>query len=261
MWKLAGVDTNVDAARKSACATKILAAAEETDLRIDSHVLYSQAHPPEHLQAILARNRFDGAILVGQFSDLPADCPQIAGLVVPIGRLAEYLGHPKIRGVCCSLADGIPAGLDELTGRGIPLDLEVQPGQLSLVLRIAEQAPTLRIAIDHLGRPPFDAGPTTEWVRGMEAAARLPNVFCKVSGLLTGQRTPWAAAPLRPFVHHVFSVFGPGRLMFGSEWPACLPAATWKETLAAFTQSIGARSVEVREQLLGGTATRFYGLD
>jgi L-fuconolactonase len=229
-------------------------------LRIDSHVLYSQAHPPEHLQAILARNRFDGAILVGQYSDLPADCPRIAGLVVPIGRLAEHLGHPKLRGVCCLLSDGIPAGLDELARRGIPLDLELEPVQLPLVQRIAERAPTLRIAIDHLARPSFDSGPTTEWLRGMEAAARLPNVFCKVSGLLTGQRTPWAAARLRPFVQHVLSVFGPGRLMFGSEWPACLPAAMWKETLAAFTQSIGARTIEVREQLLGGTAASFYGL-
>jgi L-fuconolactonase len=158
------------------------------------------------------------------------------------------------------LAGGIPSGLDELARRGLPLDLEFQPGHLPLVQRIAEQAPTLRIAIDHLARPPFDAGPTTEWVRGIEAAARLPNVFCKVSGLLTGQRTPWTAAPLRPFIEHLLSVFDPSRLMFGSEWPACLPAATWKETLAAFTQSIGARSIEVREQLLGGTAASFYGL-
>src|ERR1019366_8869945 len=132
---------------------------------------------------------------------------------------------------------------------------------LPLVQRIAEQEPTLRIAIGHLARPRFDSTPAAEWLRGMETAARLPNVFCKVSGLLTGQRTAWTAAPLRSFVEHVLSVFGANRLMFGSEWPACLPAATWKETLAAFTQSIGARSIEVREQLLGGTAARFYGLD
>jgi L-fuconolactonase len=94
----------------------------------------------------------------------------------------------------------------------------------------------------------------------MAAAARLPNVFCKISGLLTGLRRPWAAAPLRPFVQHVLSVFDPNRLMFGSEWPACLPAAAWKETLAAFTQSIGVQSIEVREQMLGATAASFYGL-
>jgi L-fuconolactonase len=230
-------------------------------LRIDSHVLYSPLYPPEHLQAILTRNRFDGAMLVGQFPNLPVDHPHIAGLVVPMGRLAEYLNHPKLRGVCCRPAGGIPAGLDELARRGLTLDLELETGHLPVVQRIAEQAPTVRIAIDHLARPPFSSGLTAEWVRGMEAAARLPNVFCKVSGLLTGQPSPWTAAPLRPFVQHVLSVFDSSRVMFGSEWPACLPAATWKETLAAFTQSIGAHAIEVREQLLGGTAVRFYGLE
>lgn len=229
-------------------------------MRIDSHILYSPLHPLAHLQAILARNRFDGAILVGQFPEPPADGPHIAGLVVPVGRLADYLGHPKLRGVCCSLNDGIPSGLDELARSGLPLDVALEPVHLPLVERIAERLPTLRIAIDHLARPPFHSGPTTEWVRGMAAAARLPNVFCKISGLLTGLRRPWAAAPLRPFVQHVLSVFDPNRLMFGSEWPACLPAAAWKETLAAFTQSIGVQSIEVREQMLGATAASFYGL-
>jgi L-fuconolactonase len=90
---------------------------------------------------------------------------------------------------------------------------------------------------------------------------RLPNVFCKISGLLTEvEQLPWRAAPIRPFVQHALAVFGPERLMFGSEWPVRLPDVTWKESLAAFTQSIGAQSLEVREQLLGGTAREFYGL-
>ena len=68
------------------------------------------------------------------------------------------------------------------------------------------------------------------------------------------------AAPIRPFVQHALAVFGPRRLMFGSEWPVRLPDVTWKESLAAFTQSIGAHSMEEREQLLGGTAAEFYRL-
>lgn len=227
-------------------------------MRIDSHVLYSQAHPPEHLQAILARNRFDAAILVGEPPNAAADLPHIAGLVVPVKRLEEYRHHPKLRGVCWSLAQGIPAGLDALARLNIALDLELQPGQLSLIQRLADQAP--RLAIDHLAGPSFDSGPSAEWLSGMEAAARLPNLFCKISGLLTDQRTPWTAAPMQPYVRHALALFGPGRVMFGSSWPACLPTATWKETLAAFTQSIGAQPMEVREQLLGDTAARFYRL-
>jgi L-fuconolactonase len=71
----------------------------------------------------------------------------------------------------------------------------------------------------------------------------------------------WSAERLRPFVQHVLSLFGPDRLMFGSDWPVCTPAGTWKEVLAAFTQAIGPQSMEVRETLLGGTAGKFYGIE
>jgi L-fucono-1,5-lactonase len=71
---------------------------------------------------------------------------------------------------------------------------------------------------------------------------------------------PWKAEPLVPYVRHVLRAFGPRRVMFGSAWPACLPESVWKETLAIFTQAIGAQPLEVREELLGGTAGRFYGI-
>ena len=70
----------------------------------------------------------------------------------------------------------------------------------------------------------------------------------------------WEAEHLRPYVAHVLNLFGPERLMFGSDWPVCTLAGTWKEVLAAFTQCIGPQPIEVRERLLGGTAQEFYRL-
>jgi hypothetical protein len=231
-------------------------------LRIDSHVCFSPDHPPEHLQAILARNRFDGAILVVDTLPFPAAGPHIAGLIVRYcGALEECQSDARFRGICASLAGGIPGAAPELARRGLTLDLAMRPADFPPLLRLAEQLPDLRIAIDHLARPSFQHGPTEDWLRGMESAARFPNVFCKISGLLTEvEPLPWHATSIRPFVQQALSVFGPRRLMFGSEWPVRLPDVTWKESLAAFTQSIGAQSMEVREQLLGGTATEFYGL-
>jgi predicted TIM-barrel fold metal-dependent hydrolase len=231
-------------------------------LRIDSHVCFSPDHPPEHLQAILARNRFDGAILLVDTLPFPATGPHIAGLIArQCPDLEECQSDARFRGICASLAAGIPAAAPELARRGLTLDLAMRPAEFPALLRIAEQLPDLRIAIDHLARPSFPQGPTGDWLRGMESAARFPNVFCKISGLLTElEQLPWRAAPIRPFVQHALAVFGPRRLMFGSEWPVRLPDITWKENLAAFTQSIGAQSMEVREQLLGGTASEFYRL-
>jgi L-fuconolactonase len=164
--------------------------------------------------------------------------------------LDEYQHHPKFRGLIYSFDRKFPKGLDELVQRDIPLDVT----QLAAVLPLDDGWPALRLVIDNLGAP-FD----DDWARHLGEAAQLPQVCCKF-GLITGLLSPQDAATLRPYVQHALAVFGPHRLMFGSGWPVGLPAATWKQTLAAFTQSLGPLPVEVREQLLGGAAARFYGI-
>jgi L-fuconolactonase len=71
----------------------------------------------------------------------------------------------------------------------------------------------------------------------------------------------WKSDDLRPYVAHAMRVFGPDRLMFGSDWPVCILAGSWKEALAAFTQAIGAQPMEAREKLLGETAAKFYRIE
>ena len=166
----------------------------------------------------------------------------------------------RFRGVCCRIGGQVPEGLEELERRAVPVDLDVEVGQLPLVSQIADRFPRLRIAIVRLGNPRFDGRLDDEWARSVERAAKSPQAYMKVSGLLNGSPSQWSAASFRPYVQHALTVFGPGRVMFGSGWPRCLPAASWKETLAAFTQSIGPLPMEAREELLGGAARRFYGM-
>ena len=230
-------------------------------MRLDSHVCFSAEHPPEHLQAILARNRFDGAILVADNPPLPPTGPHIAGILVRAGDPGECAGDRRVRGLCTPIGAVTDALAADLTARGLTLDLEMRTADFAALRALASRFPELRIAIDHMARPAFEQAPSDEWLRGMESAGRLANVFCKISGLLTeAESLPWRAAPRQPFVRYAMAVFGPRRLMFGSEWPVRLPDVTWKESLAAFTQSIGAQTMEVREQLLGGTAAEFYGV-
>jgi L-fuconolactonase len=236
-------------------------------LRIDSHQYFTEQHPPEHLQPILERNRFDGSIVIGELAAGPApafvkgvvraiDCSQ-AGFEQ---RLDELQSDPLFRGVLVRCDGATPEGFKELARRDIPVDWETRPAQLAMLPRIVEAAPELRIVIDDLGRPSYGAALTDEWGRGMEEAAQFPLVYCKASNLIVHAPAPWKLADLQPFVRHALAVFGPRRVMFGSGWPGSLPAAGWKEALAAFTQSIGAQPMDVREELLGGTAARFYGL-
>jgi L-fuconolactonase len=226
------------------------------------------------LAPILKRNRFDGSVVVTKLETVEDTrwlLAQAAGhdfirgvvgwadLADPLlGRvLDEYQRHPKFRGVCYSCVDELPEGLRELARRGLTLDLHPH---LECVPRIAERFGGLRIVIDHLGRPGPVNTPFDQWARALETAAQSPQVYGKLSGLITGAPTQWRAEQFQPYARHALRVFGPERLMYGSDWPSYLPVGTWKEALAAFTQAVGAQSLETREQLLGGTAARFYQL-
>ena len=236
-------------------------------MRIDSHQYFTPQHPPEHLKPILARNRFDGSIVLDD-GPVPERHDFIKGVIhraepfdPKLGeRLDEWQRDPRFKGVRFTLAGALPWGLGELAHRGLSLDLEVDTAGLGLVPRMAEAAPDLRIAIDDLANPPYGTTMQEHWKHGMELAARCPLVYCKASNLIQRAPSPWKAVDMREFVQHALAAFGPGRFMFGSGWPGCLPQAGWKETLAAFTQSIGAQPIEVREQVLGGAAARFYGV-
>jgi L-fuconolactonase len=214
-------------------------------LRIDSHHSFTERYPLEHLAFILTRNRFGGSVLVGPAAWPVPDNAIVKAAIPPLDlhRLDDYLLHPKFAGLHHCFDSVMPDSLGELERRGIPLDAEAD---LPMIRRIADRYPALRIAI---------AGPPRgDWAHDLELVAETPNVYCKLTGLTRLEPSP------RPFVQHALAVFGPRRLMFGSGWPAYLPEFTWKASLAAFTQAIGAQPIEVREELLGGTATRFYKL-
>ncbi len=210
-------------------------------MRIDAHHSFSERYPLDHLGTILARNRFEGSILVGP----PVATPDFVRGIVVSGwdDLETCLAHPKVRGVV--VKDALPP-LDVLEARGLTVDIA---GGLAAVPGLAAAYPRLNIVIDHLGAPGTD-----DWAAEIDAAAQHRNVYCKLSGLAMLQPSA------RPYVQRALALFGPGRLMFGSDWPHGLPEYTWKQNLAAFTQAIGAQTIEVREQLLGGTAARVYGI-
>jgi predicted TIM-barrel fold metal-dependent hydrolase len=209
-------------------------------LRIDAHHSFSEQYTLAGLESILKRNRFEGSILVGPLIDTP---DFVRGIVVPTAEWRDDLTrHPKFRGIVTQ-AHGLRATV--LENLQIPVDIT---GALSAIPDLAARHPHLPICIDHLGAPPND-----DWPQLLEAAAQFPLVCCKLSGLAMFPNP-------RPYVQHALRLFGAGRLMFGSDWPNGLPSCTWKASLALFTQAIGAQSIETREQLLGGTAARFYGI-
>ncbi len=243
---------------------------------------------PEQLEPILTRNRFDGSVVVQAHTQLAetdwllelADAhPFIRGVVgwvdltdPGVGAALDRLQrHPKFKGVRHPvhdeadvnwlMRDDVLRGLAEMARRNLPYDLLLRPPHLPLVPRIAERVPGLRMVIDHIAKPLIATQKLDGWAQDLEAAARIPQICCKLSGMITEDDPARIKAErLRPYVTHVMSLFGPERLMFGSDWPVCLNAGSWKEVLAMFTQAVGPLPLQIREKLLGGTATEFYSL-
>jgi len=240
-------------------------------LRLDAQQFFASQHTPSHLESILRRARFDGSIATAQSEEenasllaAAAEHAYVKGVIACAGlnhpkldaALDSYQRHPFFRGVVgpdFRAGQENPPGLNCLERRGIPLDVAASAAGIPPLL---DRHPDLNIAIVNLGFPDGSEA----WFRGMERAAQSPRAYVKVSGLISSGGKRWTAAAVRPFVAHALTVFGPHRVMFGSDWPSCLPDSIWKETLAIFTQAIGAQSMETREWLLGESARAFYGI-
>jgi L-fuconolactonase len=243
---------------------------------------------PEDLKPKYERNRFDGSVVVQAtmqmeeawwLLELAVEHSFIKGVVAWVDLtspelpkvLDELQKQPRFVGVRHPvhdesddqwlLRDAVVDGLRELARRDIPYDLLLRPQHLPFIPELADRVPGLRMVIDHIAKPLIAQQVFEPWAQDMARVAEIPGMHVKLSGMITEARIPgWSAEDLKPYVKHVMSLFPPDRLMYGSDWPVCLLAGSYKATLAAFTQAIGAQLEPVRNEILGGTAVRFYGL-
>ena len=152
-------------------------------------------------------------------------------------------------------------GLRVLESHHVAYDLLVHTRHLKHVKTVAENCPELRLVVDHMAKPPVGSGEVKDWAKEIKAVAALPNVHCKLSGLVTeANHTSWGADDLRPFVECALEFFGPERLMFGSDWPVCLLAASYDQVLGAFKSLVDGLSDEERNRIFAENATEFYRL-
>ncbi|MEW1892174.1 amidohydrolase family protein [Streptomyces sp. NBC_00523] len=152
-------------------------------------------------------------------------------------------------------------GLAAVADAGLVHDLVILPHQLPAATRAAAALPGLVLVLDHAGKPPVATGRIRPWADDLRAFAALPNTVCKLSGLVTeADWDTWTPDGLRPYAETVIEAFGPGRLMFGSDWPVCRLAATYTEVLDTARALIQDLSEDERAAVLATTAERVYGL-
>jgi L-fuconolactonase len=186
-------------------------------------------------------------------------------------QLAELRSHPRFVGVRhithdepdddWVVRDEVRRGLRVLQRHGVPFDLLFRPRHLRHVPTLARELPDLPMVIDHLAKPLIKAGTMEGWREDFEAAARFPNIYCKLSGMVTeADWQAWSPQDFRPYVQVALEAFGPGRLMFGSDWPVSTLCASYQQVVQALRDALGPISEDERALVFGGTAERFYGL-
>ncbi|MEU1914794.1 amidohydrolase family protein [Streptomyces massasporeus] len=185
-----------------------------------------------------------------------------------LARLRALPGGPYLKGIRHQvqgepdpewlLRPDVHRGLAAVADAGLVYDLVVLPHQLPACVRAAAALPGLTFVLDHLGKPPIAAGALEPWATGLRALAALPNTVAKLSGLVTeADPASWTVEDLRPYADVALEAFGPGRLMYGSDWPVCTLGAAYGDTL-----DLTRRLTDPHDhpQILETTATRVYGL-
>ena len=159
------------------------------------------------------------------------------------------------------LRDDFNRGIRALTRRGFAYDILVFERHLSNTITFVDRHPDQVFIVDHIAKPRVAAGEIEPWAKNIRELARRPNVACKLSGMVTeADVRKWTLEQLRPYFEIVLEAFGPGRLLFGSDWPVCLAGvgyADWKATVS--TALAGLSSAELAA-VFGGNARRVYRL-
>ncbi|HEX6986840.1 MAG TPA: amidohydrolase family protein [Planctomycetaceae bacterium] len=186
-------------------------------------------------------------------------------------QLLEFRSHPKFVGVRHITQDEpdddfivrpeVVRGLEVLERHGVPFDLLFYVKHLRHAATLARRLPDLPMVIDHLAKPRIKNRATDDWLPHFRAAAAFPNVYCKLSGMVTeADHRSWTPADLKPYVQAALDLFGPERCMFGSDWPVCELAGSYERVFHALKEALGPISESESERIFGGTAKRFYRL-
>lgn len=242
---------------------------------------------PQHLAQLLQENQIDGCVSVQadqseeetQFLlTLAGQNDFIKGVVGWVDlkskkireRLSCYSAFPKLKGfrhVVQGEKDDFLRDKDFLAGIGalrdfsFTYDILVYSRQLEEVIQFVRKFPDQKFVMDHIAKPSIKDREFTHWSKKMTALAAFENVSCKLSGMVTETDWKnWKQDDFNTYLDHVFECFGTHRIMYGSDWPVCLVAASYRQQLNIVQNYISKLSAPEKESVMGGNAIRFYNL-
>jgi len=140
-------------------------------------------------------------------------------------------------------------------------DILIYPRHLPVAIEFVERFPEHRFVLDHVAKPFIKAQTIEPWATHMRELAKFPNVFCKLSGMVTeADWKSWKPEHFQPYLETVVGAFGPDRLMIGSDWPVCKVAGEYSRVMDLAKELVESHCGNALEQILGGTAQKFWRL-
>jgi L-fuconolactonase len=186
-------------------------------------------------------------------------------------RIAALAQDPMLKGLRPMLQDldddrwiddpALAPAVDAMLRHGLSFDALVLPRHLPALLAFAERHPDLPIVIDHGAKPLIAQGVMAPWRDDIARLAALPQVCCKLSGLVTEAGPDWDIERLRPYVDHLVASFGPQRLIWGSDWPVLNLASDYAGWIAASLSLLDGLDEAERQAVMGLNARRFYRIE
>jgi L-fuconolactonase len=265
----------------------------EYDWIDDSMTLLRRDFLPADLKPELESNGFSGSVAVQArqtveetrwLLGLAARSPWILGVVGWVdlrspeirSQLKSLARNPKLVGVRhivqsepedrFLLQPDFLRGISALEEFELAYDILIYPKHLPVAAEFVGRFPRQRFVLDHLAKPPIKSGNIDSWARnswaeGIKRLAEFPNVFCKLSGLVTeADWQNWRAEQIVPYLDVAFESFGPDRLMIGSDWPVCLVAGSYARVVEVVVTYLLRQDPKSRDAVLGGNAQRFWRL-
>jgi L-fuconolactonase len=152
-------------------------------------------------------------------------------------------------------------GIAQIADFGLTYDLLLYPRHLPVAVKLVAEFPGQTFVLDHIAKPGIAAREIAPWDRNIAELAKFPNVFCKLSGMVTEARWKhWTAADFLPYLDSVFEAFGPSRLIIGSDWPVCTVAGDYASIIDIVTDYITRLTASEQGAILGENCARVYGV-
>lgn len=226
--------------------------------------------------AVQARQTLDETSWLLRLAD---ENPFIAGVIGWVDlraqnvreQLAQLSRNPKLLGVR-HVVQGEPddrfllrpeflRGIGCLSEFDLTYDILIYPRHLPVAAEFVQHFPSQRFVLDHLAKPFIQKAVLQPWASDLRALAVHPNVFCKLSGMVTeADWNAWKPQHFAPYLETALECFGPDRLMIGSDWPVCTVAASYSQVMGLVMEFLARYPGEITDKILGGTAQKFWRL-